>query len=84
MSEFFRPPDGWLDVPDAVAAVAEALPCGWFGDTEAGADDSALPKSVYLWDAARKVLGGLLPPRNQGQVGSCVSFAAARAIGKSI
>ena len=80
MTLFSRPPDGWLDVPDAVEAVAEAIPCGWFGDTEAGADNSTLPKSVYLWDAARKVLGGLLPPRNQGQVGSCVSFAAARAI----
>jgi hypothetical protein len=39
-----------------------------------------IPDHVYLWDVARVVNGGLIPPRNQGQVGSCVSFGTARAV----
>lgn len=35
---------------------------------------------VYLWKAAVKVLGDMLPGRNQLQVGSCVSFGTASAV----
>lgn len=72
---------GWVDDPDAVAVVASSLDYPTFGDTPAaGMADSDLPKEVFLWDAARKILGGLLPPRNQGKVGSCVSFGTNRAV----
>jgi len=73
---------GWYSDPDAVDAVVALQPFATFSDTEAGQlmPLSALPDNVYLWDAARKVLGNLLPPRNQGQVGSCVAFGCCRAI----
>lgn len=71
---------GWIDDPHAVAAIAELQPFASFGDTPAGVDESALPAQVFLWDAARKVLGSVLPPRNQGQIGTCVSFGTARAV----
>jgi hypothetical protein len=83
MSEPFDAPQdypGWIDDPKAVAAIAELQPIASFGDTEAGQDSSPLPDHVFLWDAARKVTGGLLPPRNQGNIGTCVSFGTARAI----
>jgi hypothetical protein len=69
---------GWIDSPEAVAAVAESLPFV-FADTEAG-QVVDLPEQVFLWELARKVTGGLLPARNQGQVGSCVAFGTVRAI----
>lgn len=71
---------GWFFDPVAVAEIAAQQPIASFGDTPAGQDQSPLPDHVFLWDAARKVLGGLLPGRNQGRVGSCVSFGTTRAI----
>ena len=71
---------GWIDDPKAVAAIAELQPIASFGDTEAGQDSSAFPDHVFLWDAARKITGNLLPPRNQGNIGTCVSFGTARAV----
>jgi hypothetical protein len=73
---------GWVSDPDAVDQVVAMQPFATFSDTEAGQmmPLSALPDKVYLWDAARKVIGKLLPPRNQGQVGSCVAFGCCRAI----
>ena len=71
---------GWVDDPDAVEAVAALQPFDSFGSTVAGADQASIPDHIYLWDAARKVTGGLLPPRNQGQIGSCVSFGTSAAI----
>ena len=71
---------GWIDDPKAVAAIAELQPIASFGDTEAGQDSTTLPDHVFLWDAARKVLGNLLPARNQGNIGTCVSFGTARAV----
>lgn len=78
MEEFAQ---GWVDDPDEVLGVAQDLRYPVFGDTPAGdiAEDK-LPENAYLWDAARKVLGGLLPPRNQLKVGSCVAFGTARAV----
>lgn len=71
-------PMGWVDSPEAVAAIADSLPFV-FADTEAG-QVTDLPEQVFLWELARTVTGGLLPARNQGTVGSCVSFGTVRAI----
>jgi hypothetical protein len=70
---------GWHYDPIAVADIAAVQPIGNFDDTPAGQDDTPLPAQAFLWTAATKVLGKLLPPRNQGSVGSCVSFGTARA-----
>jgi len=71
---------GWVRNPDEVARVMEGLPTPVFGDTPAGAAEEPLPDEVYLWDACRKVTGAVLPPRDQGAVGSCVGFGTATAI----
>lgn len=67
---------GWVDDQTLVGQVVEDLPIKSFADTPAfiaGAE----PESVYLWDAARKATGDVIPCRNQGSVGSCVAFGAA-------
>lgn len=72
---------GWVNDPVAVSEVVAQLPYKSFDETPAFklfADE--LPDHCYLWDFARQVTGNLLPPANQGQVGSCVSFGTARAI----
>jgi len=71
---------GWVNDPEAVGQIVEMQPSPWFGFTPAGLDNSPLPAQVFLWDLARKVLRDLLPPRNQGRVGSCVAFGTARAV----
>lgn len=71
---------GWHEDPDEVQRIASLQPFPGFEATPAGQATGALPESVFLWDWARKVTGGLLPPRNQGQVGSCVAFGTARAV----
>jgi C1A family cysteine protease len=73
---------GWINDPQEVEGVVALQPFKTFSDTEAGQfmAASALPENVYLWDAARKVIGKLLPPRSQGKVGSCVAFGCIRAI----
>lgn len=73
---------GWVADPEAVEGVVAAQPFKSFSETEAGSAFSAkaLPDHVYLWDAARKATGSLLPSRSQGTVGSCVSFGTVRAI----
>ena len=71
---------GWVHDPEAVEAVARQLPCPHFRQTEAYQAPYDGPHDVFLWEACRKVTGDLLPPRNQGSVGSCVSFGTASAI----
>lgn len=71
---------GWVNDPDAVKSVCTELNHPHFRDTEAFQSTYDGPEDVFLWDACRKVTGDLLPPRNQGQVGSCVSFGTASAI----
>ncbi|HEY1188579.1 MAG TPA: hypothetical protein VGE74_13080 [Gemmata sp.] len=70
---------GWVDDPGAVAAVAATLPHPVFARTPAGAADT-VPDRAYLWDAAKAALGRHVPARDQGGVGSCVSFGAACAV----
>jgi hypothetical protein len=67
---------GWVHDPAAVAAI----PCQAFCDTEAFRTVYGGPENVFLWEASRKVLGDLIPPRDQGSVGSCVAFGTAAAI----
>jgi hypothetical protein len=71
---------GWVDRPADVAAVRGRLPVPEFRETEAFRAGPDAPDDVFLWDACRKATGDLLPPRDQGPVGSCVSFAAAAAV----
>lgn len=76
---------GWVNDPVAVSEVIAQLPYKSFDETPAFklfADE--LPDHCYLWDFAKQVTGKLLPPANQGQVGSCVAFGTARAIEYSI
>jgi C1A family cysteine protease len=82
MSDTLEFAQGWVNDPQEVESVVALQPYKTFSDTEAGrfTTASALPDNVYLWDAARKVLGKLLPPRSQGKVGSCVAFGCIRAI----
>lgn len=82
MSEAPEFAQGWVNEPDEVDAIVALQPYATFSDTEAGKAmaQSALPDNVFLWDAAKKVTGKLLPSRNQGQVGSCVAFGCCRAI----
>lgn len=63
---------GWIDDQEAVQAVVATLPFKDFEETPAfGLAASELPDYCYLWDFAKQVTGDNLPPRNQGQVGSC-------------
>ena len=71
---------GWVEDPAAVEAVARTLATPLFGDTPAGTDPAPLPDHAYLWEACRRVLGNLIPPRDQGSVGSCVGFGTVAAI----
>lgn len=75
---------GWVANPDAVKAVAEGLRFRSFGDTPAGKSEAADPDYVYLWDAFRKLYGTTPPAKNQGQVGSCVSFGTNSAIRRTM
>lgn len=79
MSDWYTP--GWIDDRDAVQEIVGTLAHPDVEDTVVGeVDSSALPERVHLWEIVRRVTGGLLPPRNQGRVGACVGFGAARAI----
>lgn len=71
---------GWLFDPQAVEHHCEKYRVAAFADTPAGRAALAAEGDVYLWDAAKKVTGAVLPARDQGQVGSCVSFGTASAV----
>lgn len=69
---------GWVAEPAEVEAVLGQLPVPLFADTPAA--QSAAEGDLFLWEACRRVVGDLLPPRQQGAVGSCVGFGTASAI----
>lgn len=71
---------GWVRNPVAVQSVMERLASPLFFSSAAGVFTGAISEHIYLWKAAEQVLGHKLPGRNQGQVGSCVSFGTASAI----
>lgn len=71
---------GWIESPEEVRKALGRLPMPFFGTSEAGTFGGDIAEHALLWKAADKILGHLLPGRNQGQVGSCVSFGTASAI----
>lgn len=80
------PPDagqGWVADPDEVKAVADTLEVKVFGDTPAGQVQD-LPKSVYGWKLYETLFGRPPPMKNQGQVGSCVSFGTNTAVERTL
>lgn len=62
-----------------VKPIAEALGIPRFQDTPAFRATQD-PGDVFLWEACKRVTGKNLPGRNQGGVGSCVSFGTGSAI----
>lgn len=71
---------GWIQDPQAVKATIARLPHPFFSTSEAGTFSAEIAKECYLWKCAERVLGHQLPGRNQGAVGSCVSFGTAAAV----
>ncbi len=71
---------GWVPDREQVRAISATLPQPYFATTPAFRDPYTGPDDVFLWEASRKVLGKLIPPRDQGSVGSCVAFGTASAI----
>lgn len=83
-SPMFAPP-GWAADPDEVWAVQKALAIGTFAESPAGkvsADE--LPKWVYGWKPYVHLFGRPPPVKNQGQVGSCVSFGTNTAVERTL
>jgi hypothetical protein len=76
---------GWWDNPVEVAAVVRSQPYASASATEAGqvAGDE-LPKEVFLWHAHKKITGKNPETKNQGGVGSCVSFGTNTAIRRTM
>lgn len=70
---------GWVEDPSAVQKIRDSLEFADFDKTPAGKVSFGDDKDAFLWKAWEntKVLGKLPEPRNQGRVGSCVSFAGA-------
>jgi hypothetical protein len=64
---------GWVDDPAAVREVVATLEFKDFKETDAWKAVSD-EEYTYLWALAKKTLGKHIPTRNQGSVGSCVSF----------
>lgn len=75
---------GWHKDPKEVALVQSRLTDPMFLTSICSRSSNDIPDFVYLWKAAEQVLGAKLPGRNQGQVGSCVSFGTAAAIEHSM
>ena len=71
---------GWVRDDDEVEAVRATLKFPDFSDTPASLAMGAEPKEVFLWNAARKVVGNPLPARNQLSVGACVGLGTASAV----
>lgn len=74
---------GWICDPDAVQVVANTLPVKVFADTPAGQVDD-LPPFVYGWKYYEKLYGRPPPIKDQGQVGSCVSFGTNTAVERTL
>jgi hypothetical protein len=70
---------GWINDPQAVAAVLQALPKPLFAES-AGHLLAGPAEDVFLWDAARRVTGGPLPAHDQDGVGCCVGEGFSSAV----
>lgn len=86
MDEFAAqaPPPGWIADPDEVAAVTDGMTVKTFAATPAGQVDAPLPKSVYGWKAYEQLFARPPPVKNQGEVGSCVSFGTNTAVERTL
>jgi hypothetical protein len=71
---------GWESRPDQVEAIAALQPIGAFEDSAAFDASGPLPDFVSLDDAVLKISGKILPTRNQGNAGTCVSFGTIGAV----
>lgn len=68
-------PTGWTAPREEDRKQALATPGVWeFKNTEASTAEFGDDVDIYLWKASKLVRGQLIPTRNQGSVGSCVSF----------
>ena len=74
---------GWVCDPDAVQAVADTLPVKVFADTPAGQVQD-LPPHVYGWKYYEALYARPPPIKDQGQVGSCVSFGTNTAVERTL
>jgi hypothetical protein len=74
---------GWIENPAEVARIQATLPTPLFSATPAN-QVVAIPKEVFLWQAYKKLFGVNPPTKNQGQVGSCVSFGTNTAIRRTM
>lgn len=78
-SDFYTP--GWVDDQEAVTEIATSLEFPFWGLTPAAqVSMGALPDHVFTWEVYEKITGKPWPSRNQGKVGSCVSFGTSAAI----
>jgi hypothetical protein len=78
MSAHYVP--GWQYLPNEVEIVRAAQVFPYFALTPAAQLTEEIPEEVFLWKAYEKATGRKWPSRNQGAVGSCVSFGTAAAI----
>ena len=78
------PWQGWVADPDEVQAVAATLPVKTFAATPAGQQADPLPAAVYGWKAYEKLFARPPPVKDQGQVGSCVSFGTNTAVERTL
>lgn len=76
---------GWVCDPDEVATVADRMRGPrLFADTPAGRTGQDLPSAVYGWKAYEVLFARPPPVKNQGQVGSCVSFGTNSAVERTL
>lgn len=84
-SESTHPETGWVADPDAVVAFSQTLDVKVFSATPAGEVlVRDLPKFVYGWKPYTQLFGRPPPIKNQGDLGSCVSFGTNTAIERTL
>jgi hypothetical protein len=74
---------GWWDNPAEVSAVVRQLPFASASATDA-CRIGDVPKEVFLWHATKKLTGKNPETKNQGGVGSCVSFGTNTAVRRTM
>lgn len=77
---------GWVNDPDEVQVVSATLPIKVFSDTPAGkvVMGEDMPRYVFGWKAYEGLFGQPPPIKDQGSVGSCVSFGTNTAIERTL
>jgi hypothetical protein len=78
--DWVRPPDGWfVPTPEETDRTLRSLAFARYEDTEAGQAVIVGDEDYPVWRLAAKGRGSIIPVRDQGPVGSCVSFGFADA-----